>query len=252
MSGHSKWSTIKHKKAAIDAKRGQIFTKIAREITVAARQAGGDPDMNPRLRLSLDKARSANMPMENMDRAIKKGTGADQDSANFEEIMYEGYSPGGAAVLLQVLTDNRNRTAPEVRAAFSKAGGNMGEAGSVAWIFTSKAVVTVEEIDDEKADEVALAAIDAGAEDFKVEDGTLEVYGPPSGLEAIRESVAALGVEAAQATVTMVPNNTVPLDDHTAMQTLKLLDRLEELDDVQQVFTNGDFSDDVLEEYRDA
>lgn len=251
MSGHSKWSTIKHKKAAIDAKRGQIFTKIAREITVAARQAGGDPDMNPRLRLSVDKARAANMPMENIDRAIKKGTGADQDGANFEEIMYEGYGPGGAAVLLQVLTDNRNRTAPEVRAAFSKGGGSMGEAGSVAWIFTSKAVVTVDEIDGEKADEVALAAIDAGAEDFKVEDGTLEVYGLPSDLDAIRESVAAQGVEAAQATVTMVPNNTVSLDDHSAKQTLKLLDRLEDLDDVQQVFTNGDFSDDVLEEYRD-
>jgi YebC/PmpR family DNA-binding regulatory protein len=251
MSGHSKWSTIKHKKAAIDAKRGQIFTKIAREITVAARQAGGDPDMNPRLRLSVDKARAANMPMDNIDRAIKKGTGADQDGANFEEIMYEGYGPGGAAVLLQVLTDNRNRTAPEVRAVFSKSGGSMGEAGSVAWVFTSKAVVTVEEIEDEKADEVALAAIDAGAEDFKVEDGTLEVYGQPSDLEAIRESVTAQGVEAAQATVTMVPNNTVPLDDHSAKQTLKLLDRLEDLDDVQQVFTNGDFSDEVLEEYRE-
>jgi len=252
MSGHSKWSKIKHKKATIEAKRGQVFTKVAREITVAARQAGGDPDMNPRLRLSLDKARSANMPMENIDRAIKKGTGADQDGANFEEIMYEGYSPGGAAVLLQVLTDNRNRTAPEVRAAFSKAGGSMGEVGSVAWIFASKAVVTVEEVDAEKADEVALAAIEAGAEDFKVEDGTLEVYGPPADLEAIRESVAAQGVQAAQATITMIPNSTVPLDDHTAMQTLKLLDRLEELDDVQQVFTNGDFPDDVLEEYRDA
>ena len=251
MSGHSKWSTIKHKKAAIDAKRGQLFTKVAREITVAVRQAGGDPDMNPRLRLAVDKARAANMPMDNIDRAIKKGTGADQDGANFEEIMYEGYGPGGAAVLLHVLTDNRNRTAPEVRAVFSKGGGSMSEAGSVAWIFTSKAVVTVEEIEDEKADEVALAAIDAGAEDFKVEDGTLEVYGLPSDLEAIRQSVTAQGVEAAQATVTVVPNNTVPLDDHSAKQTLKLLDRLEDLDDVQQVFTNGDFSDEVLEEYRE-
>ena len=249
MSGHSKWSTIKHKKAAIDAKRGQLFTKVAREITVAARQGGGDADMNPRLRLAIDKARAANMPMDNIDRAIKKGTGADQDGVNFEEITYEGYGPGGAAILLQVLTDNRNRTAPEVRSVFSKSGGSMGEAGSVAWIFTSKAGITIENLQDSIADDISLAAIDAGADDFKIEDGTLEIYGLPSTLEALRSVVADTGIKPVQATVTMIPNNTITLDDHSAKQTLRLLDKLEDLDDVQQVFTNGDFSDAVLEEY---
>lgn len=249
MSGHSKWSTIKHKKAAIDAKRGQLFTKVAREITVAARQGGGDADMNPRLRLATDKARAANMPMDNIDRAIKKGTGADQDGVNFEEITYEGYGPGGAAILLQVLTDNRNRTAPEVRAVFAKSGGSMGEVGSVAWIFMSKAVITVENIQDESADGISLAAIDAGADDFKIEDGNLEIYGHPSTLEALRSVVTNSGIEPTQATVTMIPNNTISLDDNSAKQTLRLLDKLEDLDDVQQVFTNGDFSDAVLEEY---
>ena len=250
MSGHSKWSTIKHKKAIIDSRRGQLFTKLARELTVAAREAGGDPAMNGRLRLAMEKAKQANMPVENIDRGIKKGTGEGQGAGALEELAYEGYGPGGAAILLQILTDNRNRAASEVRTLFSRNGGNLGEAGSVAWVFESKAALTVDGLDEAKADEVALAAIDAGAEDFKVEDGLLEVDGPPAALESMQEAVRGLGVETSSATVTLVPKSTVPLDERTATQTLRLMDKLEELDDVQQVYTNADFPDEALERYR--
>ena len=250
MSGHSKWSTIKHKKAAIDAKKGVAFTKLAREITVSTREgASGDPAMNFRLRLVMDKAKAANMPAENVDRAIKKGLGTGGDGIVLEEIVYEGYSPGGAAIMLMALTDNRNRTASEVRSAFSRGGGNLGESGSVAWNFDSKAVVTVEEIDSEKAEEAALSAIDAGADDFKTEDGTLEITGPPTTLHAITETLKAQGLDPANATVTMLPKTLMTLDSSTAGQTLRLLDRIEELEDVQEVFTNADFPDDALESY---
>ncbi|MEX2599354.1 MAG: YebC/PmpR family DNA-binding transcriptional regulator [Dehalococcoidia bacterium] len=250
MSGHSKWSTIKHKKAAIDAKKGVAFTKLAREITVATREGGnGDPAMNFRLRLVMDKARAANMPLDNVERAIKKGLGQGNDGATLEEITYEGYGPGGAAIMLKALTDNRNRTASDVRAAFNKGNGNLGESGSVAWIFDSKAVVNIEDIAEDKAEEVALAAIDAGAEDFKAENGTLEIVGPPEALEPITEAVKEHGLEAAQASVTMVPKTTAQLDTSLAGQMLRLLDRIEDLDDVQQVFTNADFTDEALEQY---
>ena len=250
MSGHSKWSTIKHKKAAIDAKKGVAFTKIAREITIAAREGGsGDPAMNFRLRLTMDKARAANMPADNVDRAIKKGLGTGNDGLTYEEIIYEGYGPGGAAIMLKVLTDNRNRSASEIRAAFSKGGGNLGESGSVAWIFESKALITLEEIGEEEAEEIALAAIDGGADDFKVEGGTLEITGAPASLQPMTQIVKDLGKEAAQATVTMVPKTQQVLDTLTAGQTLRLLDRIEELDDVQQVYTNADFTEEALEKY---
>ena len=250
MSGHSKWSTIKHKKAAIDAKKGVVFTKLAREITVSAREgASGDPAMNFRLRLVMDKAKAANMPADNVDRAIKKGLGTGGDGIVLEEIVYEGYSPGGAAIMLMALTDNRNRTASEVRSAFSRGGGNLGESGSVAWNFDSKAVVTVEEIDSEKAEEAALSAIDAGADDFKTEDGTLEITGPPAALQPITEMLKAQGLDPANATVTMLPKTLMTLDSSTAGQTLRLLDRIEELEDVQEVFTNADFPDEALESY---
>lgn len=250
MSGHSKWSTIKHKKAAIDAKKGAAFTKLAREISVATREGGsGDPDMNFRLRLVMDKARAANMPGENVDRAIKKGLGQGADGVTFEPIIYEGYGPGGAAIMVKAVTDNRNRTASEMRAAFSRGGGNLGESGSVAWVFESKALVSVEDVEEDKAEEVALAAIDAGAEDFKVEEGVLEVTGSPEALEAIAEAVRAAGLEPTQATVSMVPTNTVALETSIAGQMLRLLDRIEDLDDVQQVFTNADFTDEALESY---
>jgi len=250
MSGHSKWSTIKHKKAAIDAKKGVAFTKLAREITIAAREGGsGDPAMNFRLRLTMDKARAANMPADNVDRAIKKGLGTGNDGVTYEEIIYEGYGPGGAAIMLKVLTDNRNRSASEIRAAFSRGGGNLGESGSVAWIFESKAIITLEEIGEEEAEEIALAAIDAGADDFKVEGGTLEITGEPASLQPMTQIVRDLGKEAAQATVSMVPKTQQVLDTSTAGQTLRLLDRIEELDDVQQVYTNADFTEEALEKY---
>jgi YebC/PmpR family DNA-binding regulatory protein len=250
MSGHSKWSTIKHKKAAIDAKKGVAFTKLAREITIAAREGGsGDPAMNFRLRLTMDKARAANMPADNVDRAIKKGLGTGNDGVTYEEIIYEGYGPGGAAIMLKVLTDNRNRSASEIRAAFSRGGGNLGESGSVAWLFESKAIITLEEIGEEEAEEIALAAIDAGADDFKVEGGTLEITGEPASLQPMTQIVRDLGKEAAQATVSMVPKTQQVLDTSTAGQTLRLLDRIEELDDVQQVYTNADFTEEALEKY---
>ena len=250
MSAHSKWSTIKHKKAAIDAKKGVAFTKIAREITIAAREGGsGDPAMNFRLRLTMDKARAANMPADNVDRAIKKGLGTGNDGLTYEEIIYEGYGPGGAAIMLKVLTDNRNRSASEIRTAFSRGGGNLGESGSVAWIFESKALITLEAIGEEEAEEIALAAIDGGADDFKVEGGTLEITGAPASLQPMTQIVKDLGKEAAQATVTMVPKTQQVLDTSTAGQTLRLLDRIEELDDVQQVYTNADFTEEALEKY---
>ena len=250
MSGHSKWSTIKHKKAAIDAKRGAVFTKLARDIIVAAREGGsGDPSMNLRLRIAMDKARQANMPSDNVDRAIKKGLGIGGDGVVFEEAVYEGYGPGGAAIMLKALTDNRKRTAAEVRATFSRGGGNLGEAGSVAWIFESRAMVTVEDLTDGQAEELALAAIDAGAEDFDVDGGTLEITGPPASLEPITEVLKEAGVESTQATVTMVPSTTVELDTGRAGQTMRLLDAMEELDDIQQVFTNADFTEEALAAY---
>ena len=250
MSGHSKWSTIKHKKAAIDAKRGALFTKLAREIAVAAREGGsGDPGMNFRLRLMMDKARAANMPADNVDRAVKKGLGIGNDGAALEEIVYEGYAPGGAAIMVKALTDNRNRTASAVRAVFSRGGGNLGEAGSVAWMFESKAVVTVEEVSEEQAEEIALAAIDAGADDFKVEDRVLEITGEPGSLNGIIDAVKQTAAEPSEMSVTMLPTTTVQLDSAHAGQTLRLLDNIEELDDIQQVFTNADFTDEALEKY---
>jgi YebC/PmpR family DNA-binding regulatory protein len=250
MSGHSKWSTIKHKKAAIDAKKGAAFTKLAREILIASREGqSGDPSMNFRLRLVIDKARAANMPMDNVDRAIKKGTGTGGDGVILEEIVYEGYGPGGAAIMLKTLTDNKNRTASEVRVAFSRGGGNLGESGSVAWIFESKAIVTVEGIDDDKAEELELAAIDAGADDFKTEEGTLEITGPPTALQSITEMIKQQGLEPANATITMLPKTLMALDSSHASQTMRLLDRIEDLEDIQEVYTNADFPDDALNSY---
>ena len=251
MSGHSKWSTIKHKKAALDAKKGALFTKIARDIAVAAREGGsGDPDMNFRLRLMIDKARAANMPADNVDRAIKKGLGIGSDGVTFEEIIYEGYSPGGAAIMVKALTDNRNRTASNIRTVFSRGGGNLGEAGSVAWMFESKSLVSVDDLSDEQADNLALAAIDAGADDFKIDSGVLEITGEPSALEPMISAVKEYGLELLQAHVTMLPNAVVQLSDTQASQALRLLDNIEELEDIQQVFTNADFTEEALEKYR--
>jgi len=250
MSGHSKWSTIKHKKAALDSKRGAVFTTLAREVTVATRAGNsGDPAMNFRLRLIMEKAKAANMPGENIDRAIKKGLGIGAGGAVFEEITYEGYGPGGAAIMLMALTDNRNRTAAEVRSTFSKAGGNLGESGSVGWMFESKAVISVDEVTGEQAEAIELAAIDAGADDFTSEGGTLEISGPPSSLKALLDCVKEQGIEPSNAVVTMVPSPPMALDTERASQTMRLIDKIEELDDIQEVYTNAEYTDEAMEAY---
>jgi len=250
MSGHSKWANIKHRKGLVDAKKGIVFTKLARELIVATRQGGGgDPTANYRLRLAIDKARQSNMPHENIDRAIKKGLGTGE-GASLEETTYEGYAPGGAAILLHALTDNRNRTASEVRTVFTRSGGSLGELGSVTWVFENKAVVTVEGLGPEQAEELALAVIDAGADDFRVEDGMLEVVGPPTALDIMQETMRESGAKITKAELAMVPKTTISLDEDHALQTLRLLDKLDDLEDVSQVFTNADFPDVALEKYR--
>lgn len=248
MSGHSKWSTIKRQKGVADSKRSQLFTKLGREIDAAVRQGGENPEMNFRLRLIIQKARDHNMPIDNIERAIKRAAGA-AEGANLIEASYEGYGPGGVAILLETLSDNRNRTISEVRNVLSRGGGNLGESGSVAWIFEPKGVITVTagDIDDE---ELSLFAIDAGAEDIKVMDDSLEIQTKPEDLEGLRKALEDRKVTIVSAEILMVPNNVVMLDEKAALQALRLLDRLEELDDVQRVFTNADFPDEALENYR--
>ena len=249
MSGHSKWSQIKHQKGVVDARRGQLFTKLAREITVAAREGGADPAMNFRLRLAVQKARDANMPLENVDRAIKRTTGLG-DGGQLEEVLYEGYGPGGAAIMLQALTDNRNRTASEVRSVFSRGGGNLGENGCVAWMFSAKGVISVEAENEEHAEEIALAAIDAGADDFTQEEAYLEIYSDPSAFEGLRLALEEKRVNITLAEISMAPSASAALEAKTAEQNLRLIDKLEELDDVQRVFTNADFPREVLEAFQ--
>ncbi len=246
MSGHSKWSTIKHKKAATDAKRGKIFTKLIKEITVAARLGGGDPSANPRLRAAIDAAKSQNMPKSNIERAIKKGTG-ELEGVNYEEITYEGYGPGGVAVLVETITDNRQRTVAEVRHLLSKRGGNMGEPGSVAWVFEKKGLIVIEK---DKVDEETLmdVALEAGADDIRDEGSEWEVETSPDVLPAVRDAVKAAGIEIISAEVSMVPSTTVKLEDEKqAKQMLLLMEALEENDDVQNVYANFDIPEDILE-----
>ncbi len=247
MSGHSKWSTIKHGKAVSDARRGQLFTKLTKEIIIAVRQGGGDADMNNRLRLAVQRAKDNNMPAANVERAIKRATGG-ADQAQMEEVVYEGYGPGGTAILLQTLTDNRNRTVSDVRSTFSKIGGSMADAGAVAWQFEQKGVV-VAEAAPEQAEELALVAIDAGADDFETADSTLHAYSSPEMMESIRQTLSESGASVMSSELAMVPKNTISLDEKTAKQALRLLDQLEELDDVQKVFSNADFPDEVMEQY---
>ena len=251
MSGHSKWSTIKRAKGAADAKRGALFTKLARDITLATSQGGGgDPDMNFRLRLAIDKAKSNNMPMDSIGRAIKRGTGeSGEGPESLAEITYEGYGPGGGAILIQAVTDNRNRTAAEVRSAFNKGGGNLGESGCVAWNFETKGVITIEMEDEEKAEELGLIAIDAGAEDVKIEDGILEIHTAPETLQGTQKALEEEDVSFASSDISLVPKATVALDAKAAEQTLRLLDLLEDLADIQKAYTNADFPPEVLEQY---
>jgi YebC/PmpR family DNA-binding regulatory protein len=247
MSGHSKWSTIKRQKGANDAKRGALFTKVAREISVAARQGGSDPDANYRLRLAIEKARSVNMPADNIKRTVDKATGGG-DAEQYEEIVYEGYGPGGVALLVEAATDNRNRTAAEVRSIFTKAGGQLAGSGAVAWQFEPRGLIAVTR-DGQDADEVALAAIDAGAEDVDTEDPELiEVYTTPGGLEAVRKALEAAGIAIESAESTMIAKQTVELDSAKARQALRLVELLEDLEDVQRVTANFEIPEDVFAE----
>lgn len=248
MSGHSKWATIKRKKEATDSKRAGIFTKVTREIIVAAKAGGGDPDNNFRLRMAIMKAKSVNMPNDNIQRAIKRGIGA-TESEQYEEIYYEGYGPGGAALLVQVLTDNRNRTAGDMRYIFSRNNGNLGEAGCVAWMFSQKGLVIIEAENAGKSeDELFEMAIEAGAEDLKNNDQTYEIYTEPSNLEVVRKYFDLKNIPVKEAELTMVPTNTVEIADaDQARQLLKLVDALEDNDDVQNVYSNFDIPDSILE-----
>ncbi|MFP4642554.1 MAG: YebC/PmpR family DNA-binding transcriptional regulator [Chloroflexota bacterium] len=247
MSGHSKWSNIKRQKEAADAKKGKIFTRLGRDITVAARNGGTDPESNAALRLAIQKARDNNMPADNIERAIKKATSA-TDASALVETAVEGYSPGGAAILVQILTDNRNRTLSEVRNLFSRHNANVGESGCVTWIFEHKGLIHIEASSD--TEELALVAIDAGAEDVKVDGGSVEVYTNPADLEYVRKSLEANGLKVSSGELTMVPQNLVTLNEKDGIQTLKLLEKLEDTEGVQHVFTNADFPDEVLESYR--
>jgi YebC/PmpR family DNA-binding regulatory protein len=247
MSGHSKWSTIKRAKGITDAKRGALFTKVAREISVAARQGGGDPDANYRLRLAVEKARSVNMPSDNIKRTIDKATGGGE-ADQYEEIVYEGYGPGGVAVLVEAQTDNRNRTAAEVRSMFTKSGGQLAGSGAVAWQFEPRGLISVPR-GSLDADEVALAAIDAGAEDVDTEDETtIEVYTTPGELESVRKALEGAGIPVETAEATMVAKQTVELDSNKARQALRLVELLEDLDDVSRVTANFDIPEDVYAE----
>jgi len=247
MSGHSKWSTIKRQKGVNDAKRGAVFTKVAREISMAARAGGGDPEANYRLRLAIEKARSVNMPADNIKRSIERATSAGNLDA-FEEITYEGYGPGGVAVLVEAATDNRNRTAADVRAIFVKAGGSLAGAGAVAWQFESLGVISVprEKVDP---DEIALIAIDAGAADVDTEADPIEISTAPGDLEAVRKAMEAAGVKVESAELTVRARTSAPIDSHQARQNLRMIETLEDHDDVQRVTANFDLPDDVLAEF---
>jgi YebC/PmpR family DNA-binding regulatory protein len=246
MAGHSKWANIQHRKKAQDAKRGKVFTKLIREITVAARSGDPDPAANPRLRLAVDKALSANMNKDTIERAIKRGAGA-QDGENFDEIRYEGYGPGGVAVMVDCMTDNRNRTVSEVRHAFTKAGGNLGTSGSVAFQFTQTGILSYPAGSDEDA--IMEAALEAGAQDVLTnDDGSVDVLTGPDDFVNVREAMTGAGYEPEEAEVTMRAENTTPLDKNDAEKMIRLLDRLEDLDDVQNVFSNADISADILAE----
>jgi len=247
MGGHSHWSTIKRQKGAADAKRGQLFTKLSKEITISAREGGGDPNMNPRLRLAIDKARSENMPADTIKRGIERGVGGG-DAAALVETTFEGYGPGGVAIIVQVVTDNRNRTVSELRTTLTRAGGSLGESGSVAWQFDNVGFISLNP-GDRDPDEVALAAIDAGAQDVRTEDGRIEVYTAPTELISVRKHLEEAGLAVETAELSMLPKNTLTLDEDSAGQVLRLLDTLEDLDDVQKVFSNADFPDAVLMEY---
>ena len=245
MSGHSKWHTIKHKKGAADAKRGKVFTRIIKELTVAARSGGGDPDMNPRLRTIVAEAKASNMPRENIERAIRRGTG-EEPGVSYEEIQYEAYGPGGAALIIDVLTDNKNRTVGELRHLLEKHGGNLAAPNAVAWMFNKKGYIVIEK---SKADEERLmtAVLDAGADDLQDDEDNWEVFTAPEAFPAVNEAVKGLGIEPATAKVSMIPQNYVKLEGKSAQQMVKLMDALDDHDDVQNISSNFDISEKEIE-----
>jgi len=246
VSGHSKWSTIKRKKGAIDAKRGKIFTKLIKEITVAARMGGGDADANPRLRTAILAAKTENMPKDNIERAIKKGTG-DLEGMSYEEILYEGYGPGGVAVLVETMTDNKNRTVADVRHFFSKSGGNLGESGCVGWMFDKKGVIVVDK-ETVSEEELLELALEAGAEDVVEEDSTFQVITAPEDFNEVMQNLEKADIQYVEASVSMVPKNTVEVtEEKTARSLLRLLENLEDHDDVQKVHANFDISDELMD-----
>jgi len=244
MSGHSKWATTKRKKAAIDAKRGKIFTKLIKEITIAARQGGGDAVGNPRLRLAVDNAKAANMPADNIDRAIKKATG-ELEGQSFSELTYEGYGPAGVAVLVEVATDNKNRTVAEVRHLFSKSGGSLGESGSVAWMFERKGIIALPR-QGKSEEEMLEIVFDEGAEDLQTEEDFFEVQTSIENFEPVRKILIEKGLSVENASLQWIAKNTVPVSGDNAETVIKLIENLEDLDDVQNVFTNADFDEDSL------
>ncbi len=248
MAGHSKWKQIKRQKAVVDAKRGALFTKLGRDITMAGKAGGADPNGNATLRLALIKAKESNMPADIVERAIAKAVG-DADASQLDEIVYEGYGPGGTAVMIEAVTDNRNRTVAEIRNVLTRGGGNLGESGSVAWQFARRGVLSLDLPANVDGEEVALAAIDAGAEDFNVDADSIAIYTKPEDLMAVRQSLVEAGHEPAGADIERIPTTMIALEAKQALQALRLLDRLEDLEDVQRVYSNADFPDEVLASY---
>jgi YebC/PmpR family DNA-binding regulatory protein len=244
MSGHSKWSSIKHKKAATDAKRGKIFTKLIKEITIAARMGGGDPAANPRLRTAVAAAKNENMPKDNIERAIKKGTG-ELEGVSYEESIYEGYGPGGAAVLVESLTDNKNRAVADIRSIFNKSGGRLGENGCVAWMFEKKGYIAIENIAVDE-DDLMETALDAGAEDIREDDSNFEVITAPEDFEAVKEAVDKASIPFIVAEITMLPQTTTNLVGKEAEQMVRLMEMLEDCEDVQKVYTNADIPEEIV------
>lgn len=250
MSGHSKWAQIKRKKGVADVKKGAMFTRLGREISIAAREGGGDPNANFTLRLAIDKARGQNMPKENIERAIKRGTGELAEGGQLEDIIYEGYGPGGTALLVQVLTDNRNRTASEVRHLFTRGGGNMAASNAVAWMFDKKGVITVENA--KNPEDLALELIDAGAEDYKLDGNVLDLYCAPENLRALKDAIEQRKVEISSAELAWISKNPAQITDDQAVTTMKLMESLEEYDDVQKVFSNLDITDAIMQKFEQA
>lgn len=251
MSGHSKWSTIKRKKGAEDAKRGKLFTRLARDIILAARDGGGDPATNPTLRTAIDKARGANMPKDNIERAIKKGTG-ELAGGNLEEITYEAYGPHGIALLIKCLTDNRNRTLADVRRVLNRQSGNLAEAGAVSWMFNTKGYITMPRTADHDADEVFMMAVEAGAEDVEIGDETFEIYTAPDSLHEVVKGLEAQGLSIEEAELALIPQNEIELSPKDTVQVLGLIEALDELDDIQQVYSSLHVSDEALAELETA